>query len=65
MITGEASYHAPYDHCTTAFLRQAGVSVEHVYLAERGITGNGHMLMMEKNSDDIAAVIADWIEARA
>jgi pimeloyl-ACP methyl ester carboxylesterase len=65
MITGEASYHAPYDHCTTAFLQQAGVSVEHVYLAERGITGNGHMLMMEKNSDDIAAVIADWIEARA
>ncbi|MFN3892467.1 MAG: alpha/beta hydrolase [Beijerinckiaceae bacterium] len=65
MITGEASYHAPYDHCTTNFLQQAGVSVEHVYLADIGITGNGHMLMMEKNSDEIAAAIAGWIEARA
>lgn len=64
MITGEASYHAPYDHCTTNFLRQAGVDVEHVYLADRGISGNGHMLMMEKNSDDIAALVADWIETR-
>jgi hypothetical protein len=64
MITGEASYHAPYDHCTTSFLRQAGVSVEHVYLSECGVTGNGHMLMMEKNSDESASVVAQWIEAR-
>lgn len=65
MITGEASYHAPYDHCTAQFLRQAGVAVEHVYLAERGVTGNGHMLMMEKNSDETACLLASWIEARS
>lgn len=64
MITGEASYHTPYDHCTANFLRQAGVGVEHVYLAGRGVTGNGHMIMMEKNSDEAAAIVAAWIEAR-
>ena len=64
MVTAQASYHTPYDHCTAGFLRQAGVDVEHVYLAERGVTGNGHMIMMEKNSDEAAAVVAGWIETR-
>lgn len=40
--TGEASYHAPYDHCTVSFLRQAGVQVEHLELGQAGIHGNGH-----------------------
>lgn len=64
MLTAEASYHTPYDHCTAAFLRQAGVAVEHIYLAERGVTGNGHMLMMETNSDESAAIVAEWLEGR-
>ena len=62
MLTAEASYHAPYDHCTTRFLRQAGVSIDHIYLAELGIAGTGHMLMIEKNSDEIAGVVAAWLE---
>jgi hypothetical protein len=40
--TGEASYHAAYDHCTVAFLRQAGVQVEHLELGKAGLHGNGH-----------------------
>ena len=32
-------------------------------LPEEGITGNSHMLMMDKNSDEIAAKIEAWIEA--
>jgi len=65
MITAEASYHAPYDHCTTQFLEQAGVALEHIYLADRGIKGTGHMLMIEKNSDEIAGVVHDWLQANA
>ena len=61
MITAEASYHAPYDHCTTQFLQQAGVSLDHIYLKDRGITGTGHMLMIEKNSDEIAGVVVEWL----
>ncbi len=63
MLTAQASYHAPYDHCTTRFLRQAGVTLDHVYLADRGITGTGHMLMIERNSDDVAGVVHEWLEA--
>ena len=31
---------------------------------ERGIAGNGHMPMCEDNSDEIAALIVAWLEAK-
>jgi hypothetical protein len=34
-----------------------------IRLADVGIHGNGHMMMVEKNSDAIAAVIANWLAA--
>jgi pimeloyl-ACP methyl ester carboxylesterase len=61
IISSEASYHASYDHCTAAYLTQAGVANTFVYLAEVGIHGNGHMMMLEKNSDAIAGFIAGWL----
>lgn len=45
-------------------LRGAGGTVEVVNLPERGIRGNGHMLMMERNNAEIAALIQDWLAAR-
>ena len=62
VVMSEASYHAAYDHCTVNYLRQAGVKTEFVRLAEAGIAGNGHMMMLEKNSDTIAALMADWLD---
>ncbi len=62
IVTSEASYHAPYDGCTAQFLGGGGVHVEHMRLAERGIHGNAHMMMLEKNSDAIAAVIGEWTD---
>jgi pimeloyl-ACP methyl ester carboxylesterase len=64
ILTGEASYHAPYDHCTSAFLRQAGVEHDFVRLSEAGIGGNGHMMMLEKNNLEIAAHLRRWIETK-
>ncbi|HEY4114085.1 MAG TPA: hypothetical protein VGM17_08495, partial [Rhizomicrobium sp.] len=58
------SFYAPYSHCTVAYLKQAGVDVDFVKLADLGLHGNGHMMMMEKNSDAIAQVILDWIDRR-
>ena len=57
VVTGEASYHAPYDQCTARFLAQAGVANTHLRLEEQGIHGNGHMLMIEKNNLEIAALL--------
>ena len=62
VVQAQASYHATYDHCTVAYLRQAGVSkVRFVRLADEGITGNGHMLMLEKNNLEIAAIAEQWL----
>ena len=62
IISSEASYHASYDHCTAAYLTQAGVANSFIRLADRGIHGNGHMMMLEKNSDAIAGVIEGWLK---
>jgi pimeloyl-ACP methyl ester carboxylesterase len=62
IVTSEASYHAPYDHCTVRYLAQAGVKSTFLRLPEVGIHGNGHMMMLEKNNDAIAEVMADWLD---
>ncbi len=61
ITVGEASYHAAYDEWTSRFLTQAGVKNTYAPLAANGIHGNGHMLMIEKNSLEIAAFIEKWL----
>lgn len=61
ILTAEASYHAPYDHCTVKYLEQAGVHPTWIKLADVGIHGNGHMMMLEKNNLEIAAVMSRWL----
>jgi len=61
IITSEASYHASYDHCTHKYLTQAGVANTFVPLESRGIHGNGHMMMLEKNNLRIAQLIVKLI----
>ncbi|WP_162875624.1 hypothetical protein [Sphingomonas crusticola] len=61
IASGEASYHASSDHCTAAFLTQAGVANDYVYLPDVGITGNGHMQMVEANNLEIAAFYENWL----
>jgi pimeloyl-ACP methyl ester carboxylesterase len=63
IVQSEASYHAPYDYCTVAYLAQAGVKSTYVKLADRGIHGNGHMMMLEKNNMAIAAVMENWLKS--
>lgn len=64
VLTTESSYHAPYDWCTVQFLQQAGVPVQHLQLADVGIHGNGHMVFMEKNSLQVAAILQKWMERK-
>jgi hypothetical protein len=35
--------------------------VTELRLAELGVHGNGHAMMLERNSAEIAAVLSDWI----
>ena len=65
MVTGEASPHITYDHCTIAYLEQCGVAVDWVKLADHGIHGNGHFSYLEKNNLKIAALVENVIEKLA
>ncbi len=63
LLTAEASYHAAYDHCTSKFLTQAGVAHTFTRLEHEGIRGNGHMMMLEKNSQRVAEYLDGWLRA--
>ncbi|MDO9710499.1 alpha/beta fold hydrolase [Paracraurococcus lichenis] len=45
-------------------LRAAGGAVEVVSLPERGLRGNSHMMMMDRNNQAVAQVVQDWLAAR-
>jgi pimeloyl-ACP methyl ester carboxylesterase len=44
-----------------AVLKAAGGSIDVVDLPDVGIKGNSHMVMMDKNSDAVAALIQKWL----
>lgn len=64
IVTGEASFRATMDDCTGAFLEQAGAKPDRLALAEHGIHGNGHMMMLEANNLAVADAIIGWIEGK-
>jgi hypothetical protein len=43
-------------------LKQAGVNAAWVDLGKEGIHGKGDMMMLEKNSDAVAARIQNWVD---
>ena len=61
-ISGNGTYHRVFDGCIPKWLNQAGVETDFVRLEDEGMSGNGHMMMLERNSDDIIAFIHGWIE---
>jgi hypothetical protein len=48
-------------HCLVKYLEQAGVHPAWLNLGVMGIHGNGHMMMLEKNSAQIADVVEKWL----
>jgi hypothetical protein len=64
MITGEASPHITYDHCTIEYLIQVGGNPDWIKLADVGIHGNGHFIYLEKNNLQVAEVVHQWIQNR-
>jgi pimeloyl-ACP methyl ester carboxylesterase len=61
IMAAEASYHQAYDHCTAKYLNQAGVKTEYIRLQDKGVHGNGHMVMIEKNNLEVAHVVDEWV----
>jgi len=60
-VSAEASYHRVFDSCVPKWLNQAGVKTDYVKLEDVGQPGNAHEMMLEKNSDGIAAYFETWL----
>ncbi len=61
-VSAEASYHRPYAHCVAKWLNQAGVKTQYFNLEDVGLPGNGHQMMSEKNSAEIAKFFMQWLD---
>jgi pimeloyl-ACP methyl ester carboxylesterase len=42
-------------------LRKGGADFKEIELPKRNIRGNSHMIMMDRNSDEVAALVQDWM----
>ena len=61
-LSAEGGYHREYDPCMPKWLNQAGVHTQFVRMEDVGLKGNGHEMMLEKNSDDIAKFMSTWLD---
>lgn len=63
VVTGsdDADHPRHTDRATADWLRELGTDVDYHFLSDHGISGNGHMLMSEDNSSEVADHIANWV----
>jgi pimeloyl-ACP methyl ester carboxylesterase len=61
--TDDSEHPRHIDEPIVDWLNANCARAEYIYLGDRGMIGNGHMLMLERNSDEIARLILDWLEA--
>jgi len=59
--THDIDHPREVDMALVDWLAERGASVEFAWLADRGIEGNGHMMMLEDNSSELAHVIGAWV----
>jgi pimeloyl-ACP methyl ester carboxylesterase len=63
VVSAENSFANAMDLGTVAFLRQAGCrAVEHVRLGALGVHGNGHLMMIERNNEEVLDVVTGWLD---
>ena len=60
--TADADHPRKLDEGIVTWLNEHGAKADFIYLGDRGITGNGHMMMLENNSTALADQITAWIE---
>lgn len=59
VLTAMGSFHV--GRCEVTSSGKHGARHEVIDLPKIGIRGNSHMIMMDKNSDQVAQVIQDWL----
>lgn len=61
IMVSQSSFAAQTEQCMHEYLTQAGVNNQLIRLQNVGFYGNGHLMNVEKNSDDIAQFLVDWL----
>jgi len=64
VVAAEASWMVASLPQVTAFLQAHGVDAELLRLGDHGLPGNGHLMMAERNSDEIADLLIRWIAGK-
>jgi pimeloyl-ACP methyl ester carboxylesterase len=62
ILEAEASLFAASCPATAAFLQQAGCRVDRLVLAEHGVHGNGHLMLLERNNREVLEPILRWLD---
>lgn len=60
-VIGETSAFASASPPIVEMLKNAGAAAEVIRLTDHGISGNGHGLIYEKNSDEALRPVLDWM----
>jgi pimeloyl-ACP methyl ester carboxylesterase len=61
VMVSQSSFAAQTEICMHQYLTQAGVQNDLIHLQDVGLFGNGHLMNVEKNSDQIAAYLIFWL----
>jgi pimeloyl-ACP methyl ester carboxylesterase len=61
VITSETSIFRTFDGHLVDYLNQVGCTPALLRLDDRGLIGNGHGMMLERNNADVLAVITEWL----
>ncbi len=65
IITGtEDPVHKDEDYKIVNNFKENNIEVDHFKLNEKDINGNGHMMMVEENNQQILNLIIDWIDSK-
>jgi pimeloyl-ACP methyl ester carboxylesterase len=64
VVGGPVNWQQAYEGCAVFVqqLRDAGGDAQMLHLPDLGIRGNSHMLMQDRNSDQLAALVTRWID---
>ncbi|MEQ1574066.1 MAG: alpha/beta fold hydrolase [Vicinamibacterales bacterium] len=60
-FSAEGTYHRVFDACIPKWLNQGGAKVDFFRLEDVGFKGNMHEMFLDRNSDDIAKFIHEWL----
>jgi len=60
--TEDIDHPRAVDEGVAQWLVEQGAKAEFVWLGDRGLVGNGHMVMLERKSEAVADLVLDWMD---